>query len=296
LSEKPSIPPFLLRPENGIVHDQHDQALLEQILSEADAFDYPNSQSDQQWTTLSAQISPLKLVHRSPKRLAMFRWVAAAVVVITVAFGTLIYQSIGQSETLVLHTENQTSNSRLTDGSQLQLNSHTVLEVQAMTQRSRVVYLKQGEVFCKVAHADAPFKLVTDKGIITVLGTEFNVCHEPNAPFSIFLKKGSIQFETGQQQVTLKPGDYLCETQKGQMQLTHIQDNRATAWVEGALNFQQTQLSEIIKVLEAHYNKSFVYDKQLANEKVTITIKGLNAQEAAQLLSKTIGHTVQVAE
>ncbi len=294
MSKKSSIPPFLLRPEHGIVHDQQDQAMLEQILEVADAFEYPEANTTSNWQQLNAKIKQPRLVNRSIKRLAMFRWVAAAVIVLTVAFGAFLVNQLGHSPALVYQTSDSPMTQNLSDGSQLQLNTSTVLEVQSMSKQNRVVYLKQGEVFCKVAHQSAPFKLITDKGIITVLGTEFDVKHSTDQGFSIYLKKGRISFQTGHQTIQLKPGDYLHETQKGQMVLTHISDNRATAWMDGALSFNQSPLSQVIDALEHFYQKQFIYDAALSNEKVTINLKGLDAQQAATLLSKTIGHSVQL--
>lgn len=72
--------------------------------------------------------------------------------------------SVGQQETIAL-----------IDGSQIILNTDSVLEV-AFTESERWIDLKRGEAFFDVAHdEDRPFSVRTQKGVVTAVGTAFSV-------------------------------------------------------------------------------------------------------------------------
>ncbi len=72
--------------------------------------------------------------------------------------------SVGQQETIAL-----------IDGSQIILNTDSVLEV-AFTESERWIDLKRGEAFFDVAHDEnRPFSVRTPKGVVTAVGTTFSV-------------------------------------------------------------------------------------------------------------------------
>jgi ferric-dicitrate binding protein FerR (iron transport regulator) len=94
--------------------------------------------------------------------------------------------------------------------------------------------------------------------------------------------------------VSLLPGDYLEEIGLGDFRITRISDSRASVWMDGNLSFDNTLLSEMVKVLEDTYKVKFKYDESLSNEKLTITFAGLSAEQAAELLGKTLNSNVSI--
>lgn len=298
MDQKPTyrIPEFLLRDsEDGKPLSDADIREIEGIWTAADSFSYPKTDTDQAWNTFRAGIQTEMKVVKRPNRFAMFRWVAAAVVVLTVGIGVWQYNN-GQSSsyTALLQSGVSKMTQQLPDGSSVQLNSESVLEVKAIDDNNRTLELKSGEVFFSVAHSEIPFRVITDKGIITVKGTEFNIRHNQGQPFSLYLKNGSVQFETNTQKVTLNPGDMLEENKSGDLVLRKINDNRAYAWTSGKLIFENASVSEVVKGLEDLYKVSFIYDQHLSNEKLTITFDNLSAAHAAELLSKTLNSKVEI--
>jgi transmembrane sensor len=290
------VPGFIVH-ENGQDAAMSDREIqdIERLLDAASSFKYAQTNVDQQWLKFTSNIGVTMQVSKRPRKFGMFRWVAAAIVILTIGLGFWHYNNPNQNNAImVLQSKANLIKKKLTDGTEVLLNKGTVLEIKSLSKQSRVLELKTGEVFFSVVHNDVPFILITDKGIVTVTGTEFDVKHTVNEPFSIYLKKGSIQFETNNKIVSLLPGDYLEEIGLGDFKITRISDSRASVWMDGNLSFDNTLLSEMVKVLEETYKVKFKYDESLSNEKLTITFAGLNAEQAAELLGKTLNSSVSI--
>ena len=290
------VPDFIVY-ENGLNAPLSDREIqdTEHILDAASSFKYPQNNTEQEWLKFTSNIGVNMQVSKRSKKFGMFRWVAAAIVVLTIGLGFWQYNNPKQNNAImVLQSKANLIKKKLTDGTEVLLNKETVLEIKSLNNQSRVLELKTGEVFFSVIHNDVPFKVITDKGIVTVTGTEFDVKNNLNEPFSIYLKKGSIQFETNNKIVSLLPGDYLEEIGLGDFRITRISDSRASVWMDGNLSFDNTLLSEMVKVLEDTYKVKFKYDESLSNEKLTITFAGLNAEQAAELLGKTLNSNVSI--
>jgi ferric-dicitrate binding protein FerR (iron transport regulator) len=290
------VPDFIVH-ENGQVAAMSDREIqdIERLLDAASSFKYAQTNVDQQWLKFTSNIGVTMQVSKRPRKFGMFRWVAAAIVILTIGLGFWHYNNPNQNNAImVLQSKANLIKKKLTDGTEVLLNKGTVLEIKSLSKQSRVLELKTGEAFFSVVHNDVPFILITDKGIVTVTGTEFDVKHTVNEPFSIYLKKGSIQFETNNKIVSLLPGDYLEEIGLGDFKITRISDSRASVWMDGNLSFDNTLLSEMVKVLEETYKVKFLYDESLSNEKLTITFAGLNAEQAAELLGKTLNSSVSI--
>ena len=290
------VPDFIVY-ENGQDAPMSDREIqdTEHILDAASSFKYPQNNTEQEWLKFTSNIGVGMQVSKRPRKFGMFRWVAAAIVVLTIGLGFWQYKNPKQNNAImVLQSKANLIKKKLTDGTEVLLNKETVLEIKTLNNQSRVLELKTGEVFFSVIHNDVPFKVITDKGIVTVTGTEFDVKNNLNEPFSIYLKKGSIQFETNNKIVSLLPGDYLEEIGLGDFRITRISDSRASVWMDGNLSFDNTLLSEMVKVLEDTYKVKFKYDESLSNEKLTITFAGLNAEQAAELLGKTLNSNVSI--
>jgi ferric-dicitrate binding protein FerR (iron transport regulator) len=290
------VPDFIVH-ENGQDAAMSDREIqdIERLLDAASSFKYAQTNVDQQWLKFTSNIGVTMQVSKRPRKFGMFRWVAAAIVILTIGLGFWHYNNPNQNNAImVLQSKANLIKKKLTDGTEVLLNKGTVLEIKSLSKQSRVLELKTGEAFFSVVHNDVPFILITDKGIVTVTGTEFDVKHTVNEPFSIYLKKGSIQFETNNKIVSLLPGDYLEEIGLGDFKITRISDSRASVWMDGNLSFDNTLLSEMVKVLEETYKVKFKYDESLSNEKLTITFAGLNAEQAAELLGKTLNSSVSI--
>jgi transmembrane sensor len=179
----------------------------------------------------------------------------------------------------------------LEDGSFVKLNKFSKLEVLALDDNERRLKLSDGEAFFNVKHNRTSFIVETEKGEIVVKGTQFNVKNRKGLPLSIALKEGLVHFENNNEFVELLPGESLIVDNQT---ITKESNENKLAWLNGELKFSNQTLAEIIKELSATYQVVFKYEESLSNEKLTITFQNLSAQQAAELLSKTINSKVEV--
>tara|TARA_R110002050_G_scaffold48356_2_gene112445 strand:- start:17017 stop:18192 length:1176 start_codon:yes stop_codon:yes gene_type:complete len=181
---------------------------------------------------------------------------------------SLVYKNNNIKETLEFNTLKVPYGKRfnlvLSDGTQIVLNAGTSLKypIQFIKGKNREVYLK-GEAFFKVAKDTADSFIVNTNGLdVNVLGTVFNVSAYPeDNSTNTVLTEGSVKIqlkgeEMGvQKPILLKPG-HLAAWKKSQknISINAVDVNDYISWVEGTMVFKSKPFSEILKVLERHYD------------------------------------------
>ncbi len=135
----------------------------------------------------------------------------------------------------------------LADGSQLQLNTETVLQVR-MGRRARELVLEQGEAIFQVAHdARRPFRVQVGSAAVTALGTRFNIRMREGDEAAVTLLEGSVAIESTDppQSRKLVPGQRL--TMLGGAWRTEAADlETAASWTEGRLVFKSVPLAQVV--------------------------------------------------
>lgn len=152
---------------------------------------------------------------------------------------------------------------RLSDGSHLQLNSHSALDVKFDGQE-RVIELLAGELWVEVAKdAKRPFVVRTDQGTATALGTRYLVKREADGSTVVSVLESVVAAKTdGREAVNVKAGEQTT-LKEGRVQAPRPIDNAdADAWTRGLLKVNDRPLSEVLQAL-ANYRHGLVrYDKQ----------------------------------
>lgn len=157
----------------------------------------------------------------------------------------------------------------LPDGTKIWLNASTSLKypVSFKGLNERKVEL-DGEAYFEVAHmANKPFKVVTNKQTIEVLGTHFNVnCYadEPNTKTSLL--EGSIKVFTQKtaRPVFIKPGQQAVLV-ANQLKITDEDVEQAVAWKNGDFVFNGENLQSLMRQIARWYNVDVVYEHEIAN-------------------------------
>jgi transmembrane sensor len=151
----------------------------------------------------------------------------------------------------------------LADGSQLQLNSDSALDVD-FDERQRIIKLYRGEMWVQVAKdRQRPFVVKTDQGTITALGTRFVVRKGSDGSVQVSVLESAIaanadhatdvRVETGQR-ATLKDG--VVQTPKS------IGSNDPAAWTRGLLKVDDRPLGEVLQELSAYRHGMVDFDDQ----------------------------------
>ena len=117
-----------------------------------------------------------------------------------------------------------------------------------------------GEAYFKVAHdASRPFRVHTSKGVIEVLGTEFNVRdYAEEKKVETTLAEGSVAYRTvGQGRVKLtiylKPG-YQVVDDGNKLEKRQVDIERIISWKDGKYTFYDKTLEELMAYLERTYD------------------------------------------
>lgn len=151
----------------------------------------------------------------------------------------------------------------LADGTKVWLNAETSLRFpSAFSSSSRVVELK-GEAYFEVAgNKEKPFRVITDKVTVEVLGTHFNInAYTGEAMVKTTLLQGAVRLLDKNSVMVLKPGEE--GTTGGERLIKGMATGtEATAWKDGYFIFRENTIDEIMKQLARWYDVEVVYSGQ----------------------------------
>lgn len=160
----------------------------------------------------------------------------------------------------------------LADGSRLELNTDSEVEVR-INRWQRTVEVVKGEVFFSVTHdADKPFVVTAGAGRSIDLGTEFNVYRQADRVI-VAVQEGKVRVEakqsrelTASQAVAYnRHGDFIALPERFDLA-------EATAWRRGKLIFDKRRLGEVLaEMARYHRIRLYLADRTLADLKVSGT-------------------------
>ncbi|WP_299550586.1 FecR domain-containing protein [Seonamhaeicola sp.] len=199
---------------------------------------------------------------------------------------------------------------KLSDGTQVWLNSESKLKypVSFIDGETRTVQLIYGEAYFKVSpstnHQGSKFKVQTDAQEIEVLGTEFNIkAYKDESFIYTTLIEGKVAVHNTHNYNVLSPNQQTAlNLGTNKFQLLTVDDIYSiTAWKEGVFSFEDTSLTEIMKVLSRWYDTDVIFvnketekkkftgilDKNQSIEKILSTIYSTNNLNY-QINNKTI--------
>ncbi|MGE5489633.1 MAG: FecR family protein, partial [bacterium] len=161
---------------------------------------------------------------------------------------------------------------KLPDGSEVTLNTDTVLRTRADKDR-RLVYLERGQAFFKVAHDQRhPFVVTAAGRTVTALGTAFDV-RVDNGAFTVTLVEGKVRVE---EPVPAKPaakgpqravnfeatemtaGSRLVATAQEPWRVTSANVVVDTSWTRDILIFDNQPLVAVVAELNRYSDKKIV--------------------------------------
>lgn len=165
----------------------------------------------------------------------------------------------------------------LDDGSQVQLNTDSVLSV-SFTDSQRLLNLVQGEAFFRVAaNRHRPFVVNTDAGTVTAVGTAFAVSKTTDG-IKVTVIEGIVSVKEHQSQPEIKPETRLVKADEGlilsQQGLSEVRSTNADkslAWRNGLLVLENQPLTEAISELNRYLAVPVSADPSLAKLRVSGT-------------------------
>jgi transmembrane sensor len=157
----------------------------------------------------------------------------------------------------------------LGDGSKVWLNSTTRMDFPFNFSGSKREIFINGEAYLKVAKdSRRPFIINMPEGSVEVLGTEFNINTYDTGVIKISLVEGSVKFSAPLGNIKLRPGRQGVYLRNQNISEQPFDNRRTLSWRKGIFYFNESPLTEIIKIIPRWYNiKGVVIDNSRNNNK-----------------------------
>ncbi|WP_345949680.1 FecR domain-containing protein [Mucilaginibacter sp. PAMB04274] len=178
----------------------------------------------------------------------------------------------------------------LADGTNVWLNASSSIKFPTIFKGTERKVEVAGEVYFEVAHnAAKPFKVVTDKQVIEVLGTHFNVNAYPDeANIKTTLLEGSVKVSANDASTIIKPGQQSV-LHEGRLNVNKAVDlDEAIAWKNGYFQFNDERIESVMRKLSRWYNIDMQYQGEPLNEGFSGTIsRSKNISQVLKMLERT---------
>jgi ferric-dicitrate binding protein FerR (iron transport regulator) len=161
---------------------------------------------------------------------------------------------------------------RLPDGTRVWLNAASSLKYPTVFYSGERRVAVKGEAYFEVAkNARQPFVIeVKDRGVVEVLGTDFNIHAYENEPaFTTTLINGAVRVRKphGDSGVVLRPGQEAIASVGKEIAVRTADLDRAVVWKEGFFSFDQAPLPEVMRQLERWYDIEVIYQGKVPDMK-----------------------------
>ncbi|MBC3757631.1 FecR domain-containing protein [Hyunsoonleella sp. SJ7] len=182
-----------------------------------------------------------------PLNFKSFLRVAAVVVALLTSSYFVFFNNTMSFSTEIAQTE--TFN--LPDNSEVILNAHSKLSYNKKQWKTDRTLDLDGEAFFKVMKGEK-FSVMTDAGVVQVLGTQFNVKERDNY-FEVQCFEGSVSVTSGENEKILKPGNTFRMVNG---KIIEVKDFNATrpSWLAQESTFDGVPLWQVIDELEHQYD------------------------------------------
>lgn len=157
----------------------------------------------------------------------------------------------------------------LEDSSRIDLNSDTQIQV-AISSEKRLVSFSKGEAYFDVApDSSRPFLVETEHGVISVVGTEFNV-NKVDGVVEIEVYEGVVRVALKQEitPILLRAGEGVrLGANRGieSIRITQAQP----AWKYGWLDIHNQSLSYVVEQLNRYSNKKILLEPKIQQDKIS---------------------------
>ncbi|SMD46161.1 FecR family protein [Aquiflexum balticum DSM 16537] len=149
----------------------------------------------------------------------------------------------------------------LPDGSRVWLNSGSRLKFPDKFSETERFMSISGEAYFEVKKDSLrPFRVESEGFVTTALGTSFNINTKNNALLKISLLTGKVTVDRNQDsdKITLIPGqEFQFDKAGNEKRVKSFNLERAIAWKEGRIIFENASLPEVVQTLEEWYGVKF---------------------------------------
>lgn len=178
----------------------------------------------------------------------------------------------------------------LADGSQVQLNTDSAVQIE-LGDSERRVRLLRGEAWFEVSRdAGRPFFVETGDGWVKVVGTRFSVTRRGDET-RVRLESGQVEVVAGGgKPVLLMPGQSVAFSSVGLQAVRAFDPQQAFAWRNRQLVFRQQPLGEVVEELNRYWpGHLFLVGAELERKKVSGVFEIDRPEAVFRALQLTLG-------
>lgn len=191
----------------------------------------------------------------------------------------------------------------LPDNSRVYVNGASkVMYPEKFSAQLREVKLLEGEIFLDVTKdVHKPFKVITGKVAIDVLGTSFNVRnYTTEGTTAIAVKTGKIAVSSSgnPDSVMLTPGKRIVISEAtGNSLLTETDQRIVDGWIKNDLVFTDMKMQDVFRSLEYNYGLTFeIHNSGILDKHIKATFRHKSKWEIVHLLSKMVQFKYEVKD
>lgn len=246
------------------------------------------------WSKLKSKLNQQLLYERLQRRYFFMKYAAVALLVISLTTSYFLYNN--NKETMIvadstITTDNgQVSKLTLPDGSEVWINSSSILTYNSQFGISNRDFQLEGEAFFKVAkNIDLPFHVNSGELIVTALGTEFCVSnYKETGKIDVVLEEGAVKINSiidDGFELRLAPDEiasYDLETYR--VLKKRVNTKLYTSWRDGIIHFNQSTMEEIVFKLEKRYNQKFTMDDNVRNLHFNLTVSNEDLNDVIAII------------
>lgn len=236
----------LTEEERLAVQNHPDFPAWQRILQTVDQWENPGYDQQKAWQQLrQAQTPPSS---NKVRRLQPMRWVAAAA---TLALAILATWFLLPRETTHIAGLGEKQTIELPAASSVTLNADSEIHYQEKNWDAERRVQLQGEAFFSVTKGQ-PFIVETERGIVQVLGTQFNVfAREESLRVDCFEGKVQVSFPQGNQ-YTLTAGQAVF-LEGNRIKTDSVPPGPQPVWMRGESTYKNTPIVQVLLELERQY-------------------------------------------
>ncbi len=238
----------------------------------------------------------------------ILRYAAAIILIGLISYSVYLIIKPGEIEhdityKLLSVNAGKQSSITLSDGTIITLDSGSKLYYpEEFSASARKVKLNGEAYFEVTSNIEIPFKVETNKALITVLGTKFNIrSWNEKVIVQVDVIQGKVslsQEDNTSNRVVIEKGYGSELNSDGTISTPHSVDIEKTLlWLKGEMYLDNVSVRETIAQIERWYDvKIIIADKTVLNEKITVHINKKSLKKNLELLTQLIDSHFKISD
>lgn len=250
-----------------------------QIADASSNFETPEMNNEANFEAISNKIKPVRQMQK-PTIFSVV-WKVAAVF----AFLLAGYYYTTTLDTSVKTEISQTETFSLPDGSEVALNSGSKISYNKKNWSEKRELSLDGEAYFKVTKGNK-FSVKTVEGIVSVLGTQFNVFARDGL-FVVTCYEGLVSVAFNDTLLKVPAGSKV-QIENGNLVINEISENHSPVWLADESSFENVPLQMVVKELERQFPNKVSLENVDSTKRFTGTFTHTNLELALKSICEPL--------